>query len=122
MLPPLEPPGQVRLAKTGHRWQKGVKRMKKLICLGLVLLGSNGSVPAQDKEAAQLVTVFQIGVADGDYREFATAGNYQAYAQTFPHDADFVVGQSDSMKDWPWIQPGPSDAWAGSRAHTFKIT
>jgi hypothetical protein len=122
MLPPLEPPGQVRLAKTGHHWQKGVKRMKKLICLGLVLLGSNGSVPAQDKEAAPLVTVFQIGVADGDYREFATAGNYQAYAQTFPHDADFVVGQSDSKKDWPWIQPGPSDAWAGSRAHTFKIT
>jgi len=37
-------------------------------------------------------------------------------------DADFAVGQSDPKKDWPWIQPGPSDAWAGSHAHTFKIT
>ena len=40
----------------------------------------------------------------------------------FPHDVDFVVGQSDPKKDWPWIQPGPSDAWAGSRPHAFKIT
>jgi hypothetical protein len=96
--------------------------MKKLIYLGLVLLGWNNSTPAVDKAAAPAVTVFQIGVADGDYRDFALAGNYQAYLQTFPHDADFVVGQSDPKKDWPWIQPGPSDAWAGSRAHTFRIT
>jgi alpha-mannosidase len=96
--------------------------MKKLICLGLVLLGWNCSTLAQDKAATPAVTVFQIGVADGDYREFALAGNYQAYPQTFPHDADFVVGQSDPRKDWPWIQPGPTDTWAGSRAHTFKIT
>ena len=122
MLRPSEHAGQVRLAKAGHHWQKGVKRMKKLICLGLVILGWNNSTPAEDKAAAPAATVFQIGVADGDYREFALAGNYQAYLQTFPHDADFVVGQSDPKKDWPWIQPGPSDAWAGSRAHTFKIT
>jgi hypothetical protein len=70
---------------------------------------------------APAVTVFQIGVADGDYHEFALAGNYQAYAQTFPHDADFVIGQSDPKRDWPWIHPGPSDSWAGGGAHTFKI-
>ena len=96
--------------------------MKTLIFLGLVLLGWNCSVLAQDKAAAPAVTVFQIGVADADYQEFALAGNYQAYAQTFPHDADFVVGQSNPKKDWPWIQPGPTDAWAGSRPHVFKIT
>ncbi|MGD0259334.1 MAG: polysaccharide lyase family protein [Verrucomicrobiota bacterium] len=96
--------------------------MKKLLWLGLACLGWNYSSPAQDKAAAPVVTVFQIGVADGDYREFALAGNFQAYAQTFPHDADFVVGQSDPKKDWPWIHPGPTDGWAGSRAHTFKIT
>src|ERR1035437_6657935 len=92
--------GQVGLAKTGQHWQKCAKRMKKLICLGLVLLGWNNSTPAQDKAAAPAVTVFQIGVADRDYREFALAGNYQAYLQTFPHDANFVVGQSDPKKDW----------------------
>jgi hypothetical protein len=96
--------------------------MKTLICLGVVLLGWNYSVLAQDKAAGPAVTVFQIGVADHDYREFALAGNYQAYPQTFPHDADFVVGQSDPRKDWPWIQPGPTDAWAGSRPHVFRIT
>src|ERR1035437_7853892 len=95
--------------------------MMQLLWLGLVLLGWNYSAPAQDKVATPAVTVFQIGVADGDYREFALAGNYQAYPQTFPHDAGFVVGQSDPRKDWPWIQPGPTDAWAGDRAHTFKI-
>jgi alpha-mannosidase len=96
--------------------------MKRLLWLGLACLGWNYSAPAQDKAAAPAVTVFQIGVADGDYREFALAGNYQAYLQSFPHDAEFVVGQSDPKKDWPWIQPGPTDAWAGSRPHVFKIT
>jgi hypothetical protein len=96
--------------------------MKTLLCLGLACLGWNHLASAQDKAAAPPVTVFQIGVADGDYHEFALAGNYQAYAQTFPHDADFVVGQSDARKDWPWIHPGPTDAWAGGGAHTFKIT
>ena len=114
--------GELPLANAGHRWQKGVRRMKTLICLGVVLLGWNYSVLAQDKAAGPAVTVFQIGVADHDYREFALAGNYQAYPQTFPHDADFVVGQSDPRKDWPWIQPGPTDAWAGSRPHVFRIT
>src|ERR1019366_6673970 len=67
------------LAKTGRHWQKGVERMKKLLCLGLVLIGWNYSARAQDKAAAPAATVFQIGVADGDYREFALAGDYQAY-------------------------------------------
>ena len=96
--------------------------MKTLICLGLILLGWNHPLPAQDTAAAPAATVFQIGVADGDYHEFALAGNYQAYPQTFPHDVDFTIGQSDPKKDWPWIQPGPTDAWAGSRPHVFKIT
>ena len=82
--------------------------MKKLLCLGLVCLGCESRLPRRNKAAGTAVKVFQIGVADGDYREFALAGNYQAYPQTFPHDADFVVGQSDPKKDWPWIQPGPS--------------
>jgi hypothetical protein len=96
--------------------------MKRLIFLGLVCLGWACSAPAQDKAAAATGTVFQIGAADGDYHEFALAGDYQAYPQRFPHDVDFVVGKSNPKEDWPWIHPGPTDAWAGSRAHTFKIT
>ena len=96
--------------------------MKKLICLGVVCIGWTYSTPAQQQAAAPAVTVFQIGVADGDYHEFALAGNFQSYAQTFPRDADFVVGKSDPKADWPWIHPGPADAWAGSRPHTFQIT
>ena len=56
--------------------------MNKLICLGVVCVGWICSAPAQDKAAAPAVTVFQIGVADGDYHEFALAGNFQSYAQT----------------------------------------
>ena len=96
--------------------------MKKLIFLGLVCIGWACSASTQDKAAAPTATVFQIGVTDGDYSELALAGNYQAYEQKFPHDVDFVVGKSDAKQDWPWIQPGPADGWAGGRAHTFKIT
>jgi hypothetical protein len=65
--------------------------------------------------------IFQIGVPDGDYREFAIAGNYADYAKQFPDDVDFVVGQSDAGRDWPYIQPGPDDDWAGHKPHTFTI-
>ena len=96
--------------------------MNKLICLALVFLGWNCSAPAQDKAATPVVTIFQIGAADGAYGEFALAGNYQAYPKTFPHDANFLVGQSDPRHDWPWIHPGPMATWAGDHAHTFTIT
>jgi alpha-mannosidase len=95
---------------------------KGLICLGLVCLVWTNSAPAQDKAAAPAVRVFQIGVADSDYHEFALASNYQAYPQTFRQDVAFQVGKSNPGQDWPWIQPGPADDWAGSRPHTFRIT
>ena len=39
----------------------------------------------------------------------------------FKSDGFFVVGESSPARDWPYVQPGPTDAWAGSRAHTFTI-
>jgi alpha-mannosidase len=92
-------------------------RMRRNLFLGLILLASLGLTRAQEK-----VIVFQIGKPDGDYGEFAIAGNYAAFPQQFPHDVDFVVGQSDAQRQWPFIHPGPTDAWAGSRSHAFKIT
>ena len=66
-------------------------------------------------------TIFQIGTPDGDYKEFAIAGDYHTYPDQFPNDVDYTVGQSDPSKDWPYVLPGPSDAWAGNKSHTFKI-
>jgi hypothetical protein len=33
----------------------------------------------------------------------------------------FLVGVSDAKKDWPYVQPGPRDPWAGARPHSFSI-
>lgn len=65
--------------------------------------------------------VWQIGVVDHNGQEFALAGEHQAYQKTFPKDVTFTVGTSDPKADWSAIQPGPSDAWAGSREHPFAI-
>ena len=89
--------------------------MKKPICLALICCGLRLSARAENKP------VFQIGVRDGNYREFAIAGNYRAYSKQFPHDVDFVAGQSDPGRDWSYIQPGPADVWAGGKPHTFTI-
>ena len=91
--------------------------MKQFICLSASLLAGFTCACAQEQ-----ATVFQIGKPDGDYAEFAIAGDFDAYNRQFPHDVDFVVGQSDAKRDWPFIHPGPTDGWAGGRSHAFKIT
>jgi alpha-mannosidase len=93
--------------------------MKKLLCLSLASLLLHSIFPASARDTA---TVFQVGNPDGDYGEFAIAGNYAAFAKQFPHDVDFTVGQSNPKEQWPFIHPGPQDMWAGGRAHAFKLT
>ncbi len=68
--------------------------------------------------AAENQMVWQIGAPDHSNAEFALAPN--GYAQ-FKNDAFFVVVESESRRDWPYVQPGPDDAWAGGRAHTFTV-
>jgi hypothetical protein len=58
-------------------------------------------------------TVWQIGQFDHNYAEFAIAGNNRAYRTAFPNGVVFRVGKDDPAKVWPYIQPGPSDVWAG---------
>ena len=66
--------------------------------------------------------LWQIGKADNDTAEFALGPDRSnEYSVTFGHDALFVAGQSDPKKDWPYIQPGPADAWAGSKSHNCTI-
>ena len=71
--------------------------------------------------SAQEAVIWQIGQFDNDYKEFAIAGNYGAFSQAFPNDVTFTVGKDDPAKAWPFVQPGPGDAWAGSKAHPFTI-
>ncbi len=66
--------------------------------------------------------VWQIGKPDGDYAEFAIAGNHPAYAAAFAAKAPvFEVGRSDPARDWPFIQPGPADVWAANAGQPWTI-
>jgi alpha-mannosidase len=68
--------------------------------------------------SADLVSLWRIGEADGKNAEFALApGGYSR----FKNDGFFVVGSSEARKDWPYVQPGPADSWAGGRPHTFVV-
>ena len=74
------------------------------------------SLPAL--QAAESQVLWQIGQPDGDNREFALA---PAGFGQFREDAAFFVGESDAARDWPYVQPGPADSWAGARSHTFLV-
>src|SRR3990172_5076248 len=71
------------------------------------------SLAAEERPA-----LWQIGQPDGDNREFALA---PAGFDQFREDGLFFVGESDAARDWPYVQPGPVDAWAGHRSHTFIV-
>ena len=86
--------------------------------LGLVcalLATVSASFPARAAEGQWL---WQIGVPDTNNTEFALAPGQWG---KFRDDALFVVGQSDPKTEWPYVQPGPNDNWAGSRQHTFTV-
>ena len=66
--------------------------------------------------------VWQIGKPDHDYSEFACAGNYHAYAEQFgAKPIVFQIGRSTPGRDWPFIQPGPTDTWAPARGQPWTI-
>ena len=66
--------------------------------------------------------VWRIGAADKDYHDLSFNAEQDTYPRRFPQDVNFVVGQSNPAKDFSGIHPGPRDAWAGGREHSFKIT
>ena len=81
-----------------------------------VLTALLAAVPVLHAEPGGLL--WQIGKPDNDNREFALAP--KGYVE-FREDGFFVVGRSDAKRDWPYVHPGPHDAWAGGRQHTFTI-
>ncbi|HWQ91337.1 MAG TPA: polysaccharide lyase family protein [Clostridia bacterium] len=88
-------------------------------CLASLALWAAASTLAA---AAGETIVWQIGQPDKTYAEFAIARNYPAFQDRFGRQPlVFEPGRSDAARDWPFIQPGPADAWAGSRPHPFTI-
>ena len=71
--------------------------------------------------------LWEIGVPDNSYEEFrrgketAAGGAWNFYPSDFPDDVTYIIGKSKPETDWNWIHPGPADAWAGNRAHPWKI-
>ena len=66
--------------------------------------------------------VWRIGTPDRSYRELAIAGDYESYAKRWQaRPPVFVVGKSAARQAWPFIHPGPADAWAGHRVHAFRV-
>ena len=68
-------------------------------------------------------TLWQIGKVDGSDVEFALAPGdaVKGFPVSFPTDPTFAIGASDRKKDWPYVQPGPDDAWAGGVPHVFSV-
>ncbi len=81
----------------------------------IVLCGPLLSAYAAEK------TLWEIGKADNDTAEFAYAPNHYDQYDSSRGEPVFLVGQSDPGTDWPYVHPGPSDAWAGGKLHTFTI-
>jgi hypothetical protein len=91
----------------------------KLFCRTTLLTGLM-SIACLGSAAEQ--AVWQIGKVDQDYAEFALAGNYNDYQARFPQgNLLFEIGKSDPARDWPYIQPGTLDAWAGAGPHSRTI-
>ncbi|MCP4639510.1 MAG: hypothetical protein GY851_03715 [bacterium] len=87
--------------------------MNVLRCVGIGVILVALALGARAQEP-----LWSIGAADNDTRDLALApdghGRYDA-------DPVFVVGHSDPARDWPYVHPGPSDDWAGTRPHTFTV-
>ncbi|CAN5395716.1 glycoside hydrolase family 38 C-terminal domain-containing protein [soil metagenome] len=61
--------------------------------------------------------LWQIGTPDGKPRELGLSP--KGYAQ-YAEDPLFLAGSSNTGV-WPYVLPGPDDAWAGSRSHRSDV-
>ncbi|OJV14937.1 MAG: hypothetical protein BGO21_19915 [Dyadobacter sp. 50-39] len=67
--------------------------------------------------AAKQKTVWKIGEADNSPSGMALApdGYKRFLEKDFGYEDNFfLVGQSDSRKDWPYVLPGPVNGWGGT--------
>ena len=84
------------------------------VCLIIALF----AVLCGQAAAADEQFLWQIGKDDHNTAELALGPkDYEKFSQ----DPVFVVGVSEAKRDWPYVHPGPVDAWAGTRKHSFAI-
>ena len=92
--------------------KQGIKYSVLFPIFFLFLAGMSSPCPAAENY------LWQIGTLDHNNAEFSLAPNQ---FDRFSDDSFFVIGFSDAKKDWPYVQPGPVDSWAGGKTHTFTI-
>lgn len=65
--------------------------------------------------------LWRLGATDRNWNDFAIAGDHQAFMRHFAAGVSLTVNQDNPAEAWPYIHPGPEDAWAGGRPQVFKI-
>jgi hypothetical protein len=65
---------------------------------------------------AESGVLWQIGAADAKTSDLALGPT--GYGR-FARDGLFIVGRSKAREAWPYVHPGPADAWAGGGPHVF---
>ncbi|HSV74819.1 MAG TPA: polysaccharide lyase family protein [Chthonomonadales bacterium] len=66
-------------------------------------------------------TVWRLGAPDGSSREFALSGDHLGWRNRFGGGVRVSVADAGATAAWPWIHPGPADAWAGGALHTYHL-
>jgi alpha-mannosidase len=90
----------------------GILTASWLVVLACVAAGQPGAMK----------TLWAIESLDPGGARFALSlDDFHLYASRFPGGPLFIVGQSEPGRDWAPVHPGPADAWAGGRPHTFEI-
>lgn len=93
-----------------------MKNFRQIVLSASLFLGAGLWAGAQNN------VVWQIGVKDDSYAEFAVAERgYNDITKVFPDAAAvYSVGQS-GPQDIPFVMPGQDDAWAGRRKGTLMV-
>ncbi|MFH8793767.1 polysaccharide lyase family protein [Streptomyces sp. NPDC017941] len=74
------------------------------------------------RSAAAGRAVAKVGEFDHKGLEFALSPDRSAnYRTAFPTGVDYRYGTSTAGRDWCYLHPGPLDAWAGRKEHTFTL-
>ncbi|MEC3878151.1 GH92 family glycosyl hydrolase [Parapedobacter sp. 10938] len=73
----------------------------------------------------EVKAIWQIGTADGSADEFALSGG--DYAKFLDNDFGwedrfYLIGKSTPKEDFPYVLPGPADAWGGSSGTAGRRT
>jgi len=94
-----------------------------LVLAGRISTAGEANRPGSDtgRSAEHGKLLWQIGLDDDNTAELALAPDGYNRFGSLKSDPLFVVDAGDCARDWPYVHPGPADAWAGSRPHEFII-